>query len=225
MASASDANSGVAGAIVSAGDRDPVTGPTPEQGPVPGAFRLPRYPWSAAAALGRTLAVAVAIGLALPCSTGAQSVPAFSGRYRFVLTVAPSCPASMQVGPLSILMDVTEATVSAGLEVSGRPASPSQTADNGRFELLRLGSRIHGPFGARTDKLGLDTEGVYRVWMEIMVDGAIATASSGRARASGTAFGEVELSLASDPTGNPVGGGTGNCGFATPGHQWSLEPA
>ena len=180
---------------------------------------------SQAAAAAKSVAIALGLALALPTWTGAQSVPAFSGRYRFVLTVAPSCPSSMQVGPLSILMDVTEATVSAGLEVSGKPASPSQTADNGRFELLRQGSRIHGPFGARTDKLGLDTEGVYRVWMEIMTDGAISTSSSGRARASGTAFGEVELSLRSDPTGEPVGGGTGNCGFATPGHQWSLEPA
>ena len=218
-------------AIVSAADRDPVPGPRAHEGPVTGALRFRRYPWpvTAASRIRRSVAVALALALglalALPTATGAQSVPAFSGRYRFVLTVAPSCPSSMQVGPLSILMDVTEAPVSAGQEVSGKPASPSQTPDNGRFELLRLASRIHGPFGARTDKLGLDTEGVYRVWMEIMIDGAIATSTSGRARASGTAFGEVELSLASDPTGDPVGGGTGNCGFATGGHQWSLEPA
>ena len=122
-------------------------------------------------------------------------------------------------------MDVTEATVSAGPEVSGGLRRRPQTPDNGRFELLRQGSRIHGPFGARTDKLGLDSEGIYRVWMQIVVDGATSVASGGRARASGTAFGEVELSLASDPTGEPVGGGTGNCGFATTGFQWSLEPA
>ena len=198
-------------------------GPTSAQGPVPGALRFRRYPWPSAVALPG--AIALGLALAVPTWTGAQSVPAFSGRYRFVLTMAPSCPASMQVGPVSVLMDVTEATVSAGFEVSGRPASTTQTPDNGRFELLRQGSRIHGAFGARTDKLGLDTEGVYRVWMEIVTDGAIATSSSGRARASGTAFGEVELSLASDPTGEPVGGGTGNCGFATTGFQWSLEPA
>ena len=178
-----------------------------------------------AVAIGRRIALALALALGLPCSIGAQSVPAFLGRYRFVLTVAPGCPASMQVGPLSIVMDVAEATIGGGFEVSGRPASPTQTPDNGRFELLRQGSRLHGPFGARTDRLGLDTEGVYRVWMEIMTDGVVTTSSSGRARASGTAFGEVELSLASDPTGNPVGDGSGNCGFATTGHQWSLEPA
>ncbi len=174
---------------------------------------------------GRAVALALALALGLPGLIGAQSVPAFSGRYRFVLTVAASCPASMQVGPLSIVMDVAEATIGGGFEVSGRPASPTQTPDNGRFELLRQGSRLHGPFGARTDRLGLDTEGVYRVWMEIMTDGVVTTSSSGRARASGTAFGEVELSLASNPTGDPVGDGTGNCGFATTGHQWSLEPA
>ena len=235
--------SGGAVAIASAADRDPGPGPTANEGPVPGALRFRRYPWpsavsgpgaigsrravAAASRVRRSVAVAVALGLALalPTWTGAQSAPAFTGRYRFVLTVAPSCPASMQVGPISVLMDVTETTVSAGPELSGKPASPSQTPDNGRFELLRQGSRIHGPFGARTDKLGLDSEGIYRVWMEVMLDGATSIASSGRSRASGTAFGEVEFSLASDPTGEPVGGGTGNCGFATTGHQWSLEPA
>jgi hypothetical protein len=96
--------------------------------------------------------------------------------------------------------------------------------DNGRFVLLRQGNRLHGPFGASTLELGLNTEGVYRLWMEIMTDGTASLASGGRARASGTAFGEVELSLASDPTGAPIAP-NGNCGFATTGHQWSLEPA
>ena len=169
----------------------------------------------------RRVTLALALVLGLPCVTGAQSVPAFTGRYRFVLTVAPSCPASMQVGPLSIVMDVVEATVAAGSELSGQSASPSETPQNGRFAWLRQGTRLHGAFGAHTQELGLDTQGIYRVWMQIMADGTVGLAANGRARASGTAFGEVELSLASDPTGAP----TGNCGVATTGHQWSLEPA
>ena len=167
------------------------------------------------------IVLALGLGLALPCSIGAQSVPAFSGRYRFVLTVAPSCPASMQVGPLSVVMDVAEVAVGAGSEVSGQSASASEVPNNGRFVLLRQTHGLHGAFGAHTQFLGLDTEGVYRVWMQIMADGTAVTATGGRARASGTAFGEVELSLASDPTGAP----TGNCGFDTAGHRWSLEPA
>jgi hypothetical protein len=68
--------------------------------------------------------------------------------------------------------------------------------------------------------LGLPAiEGTYRIWIQLMLDGTAVTSSGGRARASGTAFGEFELSLASDPTGAPVG----NCKFALD-HQWSLEP-
>ena len=162
----------------------------------------------------------LAILAALPSQTGAQSVPAFSGRYRFIFTVSPSCTA--QVGPVSIVMTVAEAAVSGGSEVSGVPASSSQTPANGRFVLLRQGTHVHGPSAASTDELGLDSEDQYRIWMKTMIDGTVATASGGRARASGTAFGIVEVSLASDPTGNPIDGG--ECPFASD-HQWSLEPA
>jgi hypothetical protein len=159
--------------------------------------------------------------LVVPSLTDAQAVPAFSGRYRFVLTVSPSCPASMQVGPLSVVVNVAEAGISAGSEVSGASASASEEPNNGRFVLQRVGNRLHGPFGASTIELGLNTEGQYRVWMQIVNDGTASVSSGGRARASGTAFGEVEMSLAADPTGNP----TGYCGFVSTGHQWSLEPA
>jgi hypothetical protein len=156
----------------------------------------------------------------LPASIDAQAVPAFTGRYRFVLTVSPRCPAATQVGPLSIVVDVSEAPISAGAEVAGQSASSSEVANQGRFLLQRAASRVHGAFGASTQELGLATEGQYRVWLQIMSDGTASQSSGGRARATGTAFGEVELSLSSDPTGNP----TGYCDFAT-GHQWTLEPA
>ncbi len=174
-----------------------------------------------AVAAGSRVALALVLGLALPTMTDAQSVPAFSGRYRFVLTVSPSCPSSMQVGPLSVVMNVGQTSVSAGAEVSGQSASPSEIPDNGRFVLLRQGSGLHGASGASTIELGLNTESVYRVWMQIMADGTATTSSGGRARASGTAFGEVELSFASDPTGAPIG----NCQRFASDHQWSLEPA
>ena len=182
-------------------------------------LRLRRYPWLVGAAL------TVALGLALPGMTGAQSVPAFTGRYRFILRVSPSCPPGMQVGPVSLLMDVVEVPITAGSEVSGQPASAYEGPNNGRFVLLRQGNRLHGPYGAHTQYLGVDSEGIYRVWMQVMTDGVAATASNGRARASGTAFGEVELGFAGDPTGKPIDDGRGTCGFATGGHEWSLEPA
>jgi len=168
--------------------------------------------------------LALALLVLLPAGIGAQSAPAFSGRYRFVFTVSPSCPPTMQVGPLTVLVDVAESTVDAVTEVSGQSASPSEVPENGRFELLRQGDHLHGAFGAHTQYLGLDTTGTYRLWLEIMTDGAVTTAASGRARAAGTAFGEVELSLASDPTGDPLKP-DGNCGFTATGHTWSLEPA
>ena len=169
-----------------------------------------------------TAVIGLMLGLLLATPTGAQSVPAFSGRYRFTFTVSSNCPKEMQVGPLSVLMTVSEAAVSAGAEVSGASASPSETPDNGRFVLLRQGTRLHGPSAASTQDFGLVTEGQYRIWMRIMADGTAATASGGRVRASGTAFGEVELSLASNPSGDPIT--NGSCAFASD-HQWSLEPA
>jgi hypothetical protein len=166
--------------------------------------------------------------LALPALTDAQAVPAFSGRYRFILTMSPSCPPSMvQAGPQAIVVNVSEAPISAGSEVSGASASPSEDPNQGRFVLQRVGNRVHGAFGASTIELGLDTEGQYRVWMQVMTDGTASLASGGRARADGTLFGEVEMSLESDPTGNPEGpdGVDRNCGVAATGFRWSLEPA
>jgi hypothetical protein len=165
----------------------------------------------------------VAFSAALPVAIGAQSVPAFSGRYRLSVTPSPRCGASMQVGPVSVVVNVAEAGVTSGAEVSGQSAASYEVPDNGRFVLYRQGASVHGALGASTQVLGLDSEGVYRIWMQVMMDGTAAVASGGRARASGTAFGEVELSLKSDPTGAPIP--NGNCGVTTAGHTWSLEPA
>jgi hypothetical protein len=176
----------------------------------------PRYPWLTAIA-------GLLLGLVAATPTGAQSVPAFSGRYRFTFTVSPSCPSQMQVGPLSVVMTVSEAAIPSGAEVSGQSASASEDSDNGRFVLQRVGTRLHGPSAASTLEVGLVTEGQYRIWIRVMTDGTAAVSSGGRARGSGTALGEVELSLASDPSGNPINGGY--CFIYTAGHQWTLEPA
>ena len=174
------------------------------------------------------LALVAAAALSLAPVTGAQSgpdvpraslAPAFSGRYQLVLTVSGGCPASMQVGPLTIAMDVTQATVTAGAEVSGQSASPSEVPADGRFVLLRQGDHLHGAFASSSLELGLIAREGYRVWLAIMADGSASTSTSGRAGASGTAFGEVEISLASDPTAEAIG----SCPFALD-HRWTLEP-
>jgi hypothetical protein len=149
----------------------------------------------------------------------ASVAPAFSGRYKLAFTVSPGCPASMQVGPLTVAMDVKEAAVTQGSEVSGQSASPSEIPANGRFVLLRQGDRVHGAFGSSSLELGLVTSEGYLLWMQVMTDGTAATATGGRSRASGTAFGEVDLGLASDPSAESIG----NCKHALD-HQWALEP-
>lgn len=174
------------------------------------------------------LALVAAAALALPPAARAQSgpdagpraslAPALSGRYQFVLTLSGGCPPSMQVGPLTIAVTVAESTSGSAVEVSGQSASPSEAPDDGRFVLLRQADRVHGPFGTGLG-LGLVASEGYRVWLRVMTDGSASTAASGRARASGTAFGEVEISLASDPTAE----GIGNCRFALD-HRWTLEP-
>ncbi len=87
----------------------------------------------------------------------------------------------MQVGTLSVVMGaVGEAAVSAGAEVSGVPASASQTPANGRFVLLRQATRLHGPAAVVHDELGLDTEGQYRVWVRLMTDGTAEAGTGSR---------------------------------------------
>jgi hypothetical protein len=175
------------------------------------------------------LAAAAAL-LLLPPPARAQSTgeplrasvaPAFSGSYRFVLTAAAGCPAGTRVGALSVAVTVTETAVGGGSEVSGVPVPSSLDPARGRFVLQRQGDKLHGPFGASTLEIGLLVlEGTYRLWAQVMADGTATTATGGRSRASGTAFGQIKLSLASDPEGNPIA----ECDLYKADHQWSLEP-
>ncbi len=177
--------------------------------------------------LGRLAGVAAAAVL-LPTPMGAQSgsepprafvAPAFSGRYKLVLTLSRGCPASVQVGPLSVPVDVAEAVVTAGSEVAGQSASTEEPPEKIRFVLQRRSDKLHGAFGARDDPfVGFRTLEGYRVWMRIMADGT-ATTSSGRASAGGTAFGEIDLSRPDDADVDTVG----YCIALD--HTWSLEPA
>jgi hypothetical protein len=169
-----------------------------------------------------------AAALSLPAATGAQSgadaprasvAPAFSGRYQFALTLSGGCPSSMQVGQLTVAMVVSEATSGSALEVSAQSASASETPADGRFVLLRQGDRLHGAFGSSSLNLGLATAEGYLLWVGLMLDGEAVAATGGRSRASGTAFGEVDLGLVSDP-----GADSQNCGPALLDHRWTLEP-
>jgi hypothetical protein len=159
-----------------------------------------------------------AAALSLAPATGAQSVaPAFSGRYQLALTLSGGCPAAMQVGPLTVAMTVTESASGSALEVAGQSASPAETPADGRFVLLRRGDQLHGPLGSG-EALGLVTGEGYLLWLRLVLDGGAATATGGRARASGTAFGEVDLGVASDPAADSE-----NCLLALD-HRWTLEP-
>jgi hypothetical protein len=149
----------------------------------------------------------------------ASVAPAFSGRYKLVLTFGRGCPAAVQVGNLTVLTDLAEASVSAGSEVSGQSASPSEKPEDARFVLLRQGDKLHGAFGMKdAPYIGFRTLEGFRVWMRIMADGA-ATTSSGRAQGSGTAYGEIDLSRPGDADLDTIG----YCDALD--HTWSLEPA
>jgi hypothetical protein len=173
------------------------------------------------------LALLAAAALALSPSTRAQSVPdaprasvapAFSGRYRLVLTLSHGCPATMQVGPLTVAMTVSEAASGSATEVSGQSAAASEIPADGRFVLLRRGDTVHGAFGSSSLNLGLVTNEGFLLWVRLMLDGTAATSSGGRTQASGTAFGEVDLGQASNPSADSQ-----FCGGVLD-HQWSLEP-
>ncbi|HSD29643.1 MAG TPA: hypothetical protein VLL75_20230 [Vicinamibacteria bacterium] len=173
------------------------------------------------------LALLAAAALSLPGAIGAQSgpevprasvAPAFSGRYQFVLTLSGGCPADMQVGPLRVAMTVTEATSGSALEVSGQSASRAEVPANGRFVLLRRSDSLHGAFGSSSAELGLVTSEGYLLWLRLMLDGTATTATGGRSGASGMAFGEVDLGLASDPAAESQ-----NCKHALD-HRWTLDP-
>jgi hypothetical protein len=148
----------------------------------------------------------------------ASAAPAFTGRYRLVLTFGRGCPAAVQVGPQTIVVTVAESPITGGSEVSGQSASSAEPSDEGRFVFLRRGDKLHGPSGAINAALGLRTAEGYRVWMQIMTDGMASTASGGRARASGTAFGEIDLGRPGDPDPDSIG----YCKALD--HQWALEP-
>jgi hypothetical protein len=167
-------------------------------------------------------AAALSLAVAADAPSGADitaaAAPAFSGRYRFVLTISRECPPAMLVGPLTVAMTVGEATVTQGSEVSGQSASPTEVPDDGRFVLLRQADRVHGAFASSTLNIGLVTGEGYLLWLRLMLDGTASTATGGRTRASGTAFGEVDLGLASNPAADSQ-----NCQGKLD-HQWSLEP-
>jgi len=163
------------------------------------------------------LAIAFVVAVAAPGPGRAQTAaPAFSGRYRLVLTPSRTCttiPAAAQ----SVVFDLQQAAVGSRFEVSGSPASAAD-ADGTVLVLLRQADRLHGPVAVRTDLLGPTTLEGFRVWIELMLDGAAATATGGRARASGTAFGQIDVSRPGDPL-------TDTIGFCVAlDHQWALEP-
>jgi hypothetical protein len=187
------------------------------------ASARPRRP-SLIVVAAATALVAAGTGHAqVPAPPRASAAPALSGRYLLVLSpgrtllpMSPSC--STLPSPLSILVDVGEGTNGTATEVRGQSAASAEPPDDARFVLLRQSDKVHGAMGCRNDFVGLRTVEGYRVWMQIMTDGTAAATSGGRSRASGTAFGEIDVSRPGDADTDSIG----YCMALD--HQWSLEP-
>lgn len=152
--------------------------------------------------------------LAAASPAGAQS-SSFSGTYRLTLTFAPAC--NVVVRSVSVDMSVSEAVVTAGSEVTGRPARPDE-ADVAKFVLLRKTGSLHGAiatfsFGGPREPI-TTTNGLLTVF-RLMMDGVPGT-SSGRPSASGSAFGELSVGQ---------GDAWDSLGYCdSTGHTWSLDP-
>ena len=87
----------------------------------------------------------VAAGLALALAAAPPSsaqAPAFTGAYRLTLTFGAACRAS--IASLSTSFAVSEATVSRGSEIDGRPALADDTP-YAEVTLLRTGRPSTGP--------------------------------------------------------------------------------
>lgn len=140
----------------------------------------------------------------------------FGGRYRLTLTFGQSCP--QRGTAVAVLLDVVEqfaqSSRTAGTEVAGRPL-PAIDARLGQMVLLRRGHVLEGAFGViYNEKVGT-TDG-RSVAFNLMAQGTAEDASPA-ARARGTAFGDLMLSLPEDEYNNALGSCTARD------HTWTLE--
>jgi len=162
----------------------------------------------------------VTAGLAI---TLASAPPSFAQAttstcaYRFTITFGPACRAG--IASLSASLLVTEAAVSRGSEVDGRPALADESP-YAELTLLRTGSIVHGPFGTkgtRADRESITSwEGhLFLAWL--VLDGTV-TSGAGRPQARGSAFGLVSAGRA----GEDYPSSLASCTVTD--YTWVLEP-
>jgi hypothetical protein len=162
------------------------------------------------------VAAALAIALTSAAPSSAQT-SGFNGAYRLTITFGAACRAS--IASLSTSLQVSEAAVSRGSEIDGRPAVAGETP-YAEITLLRTGSTVHGPFGTRgtrTDREPITSLQGHLFLAWLVLDGTV-TSGTGRLRAQGTGFGFVS---AGHP-GEDYPSSLASCTVTD--YTWALEP-
>jgi hypothetical protein len=152
--------------------------------------------------------------LASPASSQTTS---FAGRYTLRLTFGPACRAG--VGAVSVLLNLTEATVAGGTELDGRPTPPDEVKV-AQLSALRSAGRLHGPFatlGSRSAREPITTDEGLLLSPWLMLDGTVTT-GSGRPTARGSAIGFVALGRADEDVPSSLA----NCTASD--FTWTLDP-
>lgn len=173
------------------------------------------------AALPRLLTFVAALGVLVsaPVITTGESeatrsnLAGMSGTYRLRVSFGPSC--LLGSTPATVVVNLAESGVTEGLEVEGTTVKAADALES-YLALLRRSARIHGAVGTTGPSLGVTTQEGRRVWMQIMLDGAV-DASSSLPKAQGTAFGEIQMSAVGDETPDSLG----SCSARD--HTFSLE--
>jgi hypothetical protein len=159
-----------------------------------------------------------AAGLAIALlSAPPSSAQTFTGAYRLTITFGAACRAG--IASLSTPFSVSEAAVSRGSEIDGRPTLADDTS-HAEVTLLRTGTTVHGPFGTRGARGDRDfitsLEGhLFLAWL--VLDGTV-TSGTGRPSARGSGFGFVSA-------GRPGEGYPSSLASCTvTDYTWALEP-
>ena len=162
--------------------------------------------------------VAAGLALALVCAPPSfAQTSGFSGAYRLTITFGAACRAS--ITSLSTSFTISEAAVSRGSEIDGRPALADDTP-YAEITLLRTGSTVHGPFGTRgtrTDREPITSLQGHLFLAWLVLDGTV-TSGAGRPLARGSGFGFVSAGY----PGEDIPSSLASC-TATD-YTWVLEP-
>jgi len=168
--------------------------------------------------MGKTPVVAAALAIALASAPPSSAqTSGFSGAYRLTITFGAACHAS--ITSLSTSLQVSEAAVSRGSEIDGRPTLADETP-YAEITLLRTGSTVHGPFGTRGtrgDREFITSQQGHLFLSWLMLDGTV-VAGTGRPIARGSGFGFVSAGR----PGEDYPSSLVSCTVTD--YTWALEP-